>query len=437
MSDEQQDPIDSAQASLDEGDPQRALRALRPALAYPGPEHAELRRALQVLVGIGRAMGDPDLPGKLEAALANESADAFYEVGYAMIEVGLEAYAGSVLNRALELSPGEARIVTELACALERSQRFDAARDVLRAHPDLLATGFMPAYLLAFNALMTGDLDEPAALLDALREQAADDDRYAFMVRRIEQTLARAELVQGMTPLDADDLRGWHWVITGSLLTHTSPHGFDEGMRGRYAYRQDSLALCRLGVERLAALVEALELEFPCVVGLPERGAQVLARAVAARLKIPLAPWPEGGPPGPALLVAYDLAACEGPTLKPLVTRQPGQLLFAHATCWTEHFPIVADVTTLLHQVLSSFHDPKMVMNPDTGAVGRGETDERDPDELAMELLATDPDESDDDPADAQASLNLARAVGPGHIQDGGRREAMWFGSPVKSNRFS
>jgi hypothetical protein len=430
------DPLELAREALAAGEPQEALRRARPAFAYPGPDDpALLHEGLALLLEIGRAMGDPHLPPKLEAALANEQADRLYDVGYEMIEVGLEAYAGVVLERALALSPGEGRIVTELVCALERSQAFEHACEVLRAHPDLLAAGFTPSYLLAFNALMTGDLDEPARLLPALREQA-DGERHTFMVQRIESALARAEQVRPTSSLDRSDLRGWHWVITGSLLTHRSPHGLDAGMNGRYAFLQDRPGLCRLGVERLAAVVEALELEFPCVIGLPERGAQVLARAVAQRLTLPLGEWPEGGPQEPALLVAYDLRLCQGPALKPLVTRHAGQLLWAHATCWTEHFPVVADATTLLYQHMTPFFGEGMVVDAETGAVGRGQADERDPDALAVEVLGAEVPADDGDPADHQALLSLARAAGCAHIQQGGRREAMWFGSPVGSNRF-
>lgn len=430
------DPLAAAEQHLEQGDPQQALRALLPAFPFPDGEAPALLEALALLARIGREMGDVELPALIEACqLAADDSDRWYDVGYHMLEVGLERYAPAVLAEALRLAPGSQKVVSELACALERSQAFGAARGVLRAHPELLEASFNLRYLLAFNAVMDGDLLEPATLLSDLRE-AASGEREQFMLARIEGLLERAQLLEGVSPLDADDLRGWHWVITGSLLTQRSPHG-PEVMHGRYAWLQDSGGLCRLGLDRLAAVLDAWGWRPPRVIGLPERGGQILAHAAAARLGLPLEPWPEGGPQGPALLVGYDLRELEGPALRPLVTRPPGQLLWVHGTCWTEHFPIAPDLTTVLHQTLAPLWESGMIVNADTGTVGRSEVDERPDHVLAAELLEAEPRAEDDDPADREHLLAVARATGCAHLQAGGRREAMWFGSPVGGNFFA
>jgi len=47
-----------------------------------------------------------------------------------------------------------------------------------------------------------------------------------------------------VTSLDRQDLRGWHYVLTGGILASLSPYGFDDGMTGRWAYLSDSVSRC-------------------------------------------------------------------------------------------------------------------------------------------------------------------------------------------------
>ena len=55
--------------------------------------------------------------------------------------------------------------------------------------------------------------------------------------------LARAGTARAVTSLDRQDLRGWHYVLTGGVLASLSPYGFD-AMTGRWAYLSDSVAGC-------------------------------------------------------------------------------------------------------------------------------------------------------------------------------------------------
>ena len=57
--------------------------------------------------------------------------------------------------------------------------------------------------------------------------------------------LARADIARAVTPLDHQDLRGWHYVLTGGILAGLSPYGFDAGMTGRWAYVNDSMDAAR------------------------------------------------------------------------------------------------------------------------------------------------------------------------------------------------
>ncbi len=184
----------------------------------------------------------------------------------------------------------------------------------------------MCRYLYAFNAAMAGEL---AIVRDALPSLRPDSEDGVGMAASIEAIVERAERVGGVLPLDARDLRGWHYVLSGSLLAHHSPFGFDAPMRGRYGWLKDSVERIAFGLDRLAPLARAVGA--PCVYAPPGRSHEVLATAVAARLGLPLAPWPAIGVPAPGLVVLYDLREVSADDAARLSQRRPEQLVFAHA----------------------------------------------------------------------------------------------------------
>src|SRR5262249_55251727 len=148
--------------------------------------------------------------------------------------------------------------------------------------------------------------------------------------------------------------RGWHFVLTGGLLLHLSPYGFDV-MRGRYAFVQDSEATCLEGIRRLEAVLGALELGPPRVLVLEDRASAILGHAAAEVLRLPVASWPSDEP---GLIVAYDLASLGD--LQSLREYRPGQILWGHASCWTEVQPVAADFVTFLHQQNRPIGGPRL-----------------------------------------------------------------------------
>jgi len=69
--------------------------------------------------------------------------------------------------------------------------------------------------------------------------------------------LARAGIARAVTSLDRQDLRGWHYVLTGGVLGRLSPYGFDAGMTGRWAYVSDSVEDCAAALRRLRLILDA------------------------------------------------------------------------------------------------------------------------------------------------------------------------------------
>jgi hypothetical protein len=428
------------QAALDrlsDNDPAGAFDGFRWALWYAGPAPVERERladALGVLARITVAMGHREVAELCARASTDvDDPDALFALGYELIEVGLPAIAATVLRRCLDVVPGSEQVVIELVAALERVLRYGDAADVLRAHGKLVDDSFACRYHLAFDAVMSGALDEARLIAARLGDDAATSDDERFMAARIGALLARADRVAAVTPLDATDLRGWHYVVTGGVLLHRSPHGFDAGMRGRYAWLQDSRALLMTGALRLRELLAGWSVAPPVVYALPGPDHERVAEVVARVLGVPRAPWPALGVPAPGIVAAYDLADVPWRDLERLVERRDGQLLFAHASRWVEDGPVAPDVTTLLHQSVIPPWGARLVVDA-AGATRRAEADERDADMLAAEIVTTPPIEGDDLVHDDLPGLAaLAAAIGAPTV---GRRERLWGGSPVISSRF-
>ncbi len=423
---------ETALACLSAGDAAAAFREFRWTLWYPRQLPAEeLVDGLGVMSRIFVAMGHRELAERAAHASVDPlDPDGLDELGYQLVEAGLPAIAATVLGRCLELVPGSEQVVTELVAALSRQLAHGDARRVLDAHPGLFETSFLCRYLRAFNAAMAGDL---AAVRADLPRLAPVEPAHDVMAARIAAIVARADRAT-CCRLDATDLRGWHHVLTGCLLLHQSPHGFDDGMHGRYAWLQDSLALIRLGLMRLRAVLAEWELTPPCVYAPPGREHDVLGEAAARVLELPLQPWPAVGVPAPGLVVAYDLATVDPRDLERLFDRRRGQILYAHASQWTEDGAIAADVTTVLYQSIVAPWQPQLAIDPVTGGARTGEPDLRTAGELgAAVAAAAEPDAADQVRDDPPGLFALARAAG---APPSGRRERGWAGGPVSSNRF-
>nr|WP_202523536.1 hypothetical protein [Kitasatospora sp. SID7827] len=455
---------------LDADDPQGAVRELR-AVAddLTAAELAPLVARLAELVGIddlaraAAALAAAAAPTPTAAAPTGSAPTAaapaggpvapgaLYAYGYACIEHGLSELAVPALRQALsgalrgegapearrrlfgrsrraaaEVNPRQ--VLLELAVALEDGERHAEAAELLDGHREL--TGDWPdRYLLAHNALMAGQLDRAREAFDGL---SAPDETWRPAADRIRRTLARAAAVP---PAGPADLRGWHHVLTGGLLATRSPFGYDAGMAGRWAYLQGGWDDCRLGLERLGAILAATGRRPAAVALLPDRGSRALGLAAAELLGLPAAPYRPGTPD--ALVVAYDLNEVDPELLEQLHERAPGELLYEHATCWTDTPAVSADVCGLLVQRIVAPWEPRMTVDED-GEVSEAPADGRPAEELAREILAAsaEPDPGDGSaPPDPLEELErfAARAAATWAT---GTRDRIRSAGPVRSSRF-
>lgn len=418
---------------LDEGDVPGALRQLRQA-----PEPQPLAEVALVVGRAAEAAGFDDLQQAAGALAAQpDKAQTLYGFGYACVERGVSYLAIPALREALRLAPGSPAALRELVSAYEDEGRHREAADVLAAHEERFAE-WPDRYLLVFNAVLAGDL-ELARRHHALLP-APDDDMWLPARDRQNRVLRRAASAEQASPLDLTDVRGWQYVIGGTVLGTLSPYGFDAGMAGRFAYIQDTHDVCLQGLLRLKAVLEAAEVRPRSVSLLPDRGSRILGLAAAQVLGLPAEPF--DAERQDTVVIAYDLHetadADQGPeALGQLFDRVPGQVLHEHASCWTDTPAVTPDSVTLLHQSVVAPWGAGLRQTAD-GDVERGEPDERPEAEIAAEIVAADPTPDQGDgsaPADPVERLTDFVAAVRGTWLRGDRARVKSSG-PVSSPRF-
>ncbi|WP_435613085.1 hypothetical protein [Streptomyces sp. bgisy159] len=418
---------------LDAGDVPGALRQLR-----TGADDLPLPEVALVVARAAATAGFDDLRDAATAvSAAPDRVRALYDYGYACVERGVHHLAVPALREALNRSGGALPVLRELISAYEGEERHREAVDALLAHESGLAD-WPDGYLLVFNAVMAGDL--PLARRRHALLPDPDEEMWQPARDRQNRMLSRAAAAEAVTALDPEDLRGWQYVIGGTVLGTLSPYGYASGMAGRYAFLQDTHEQCLRGLLRLKSVLAAAELRPASVSLLPDRGSRILGHAAAEVLGLPALPFaPERED---TVVVAHDLNELAGHDEGPRITgqlfhRAPGQVLHEHAGCWTDPPAVTPDSVTLLHQAVMAPWSGGLRQTAD-GGVAPGEPDVRPEADIAADILAADPapDDGDGDtPADPDSRLTaFVTAIRPTWLY--GDRAALKTAGPVRSGRF-
>jgi hypothetical protein len=231
-------------------------------------------------------------------------------------------------------------------------------------------------------------------------------------------------------PLDRRSLRPWHFVLNASVLLTLSPHGYDEGMNGRYAFVQDDARMCASTLTRLRAVLPGVS----SVSLLPDRSSAILGLAAGSLLDLPTRAW--SSDVDDTVIVAYDLSAIEPSVLSALCERRPGSVLVEHASCWTSPPPVAADVVGLLHQRNIEPWGPRMIAPPDGSPIRYKDPDARPTEEVAADIVAAVRADEELAPGDTLEDLTqFVRGLGDAWPATG-PRDRMWSPGPVPSSRF-
>ena len=429
--------LETAQGLLASGDIQGLLRHLR-----VHGEALPLDEVVRLVAGAARLAGFDDL-AQAGTAVAEDQADprAYYDFGYACIERGVQYLAVRPLARALELAPDSAPVLGELVTALESDWQHARAVTVLEEHESTMQ--WWNRFQYVYNALMAGDLEKAAEGFGRLPEP--EDTAWTPAREKVRHMLARADAVRAVTPLSREDLRGWHYVLTGGVLGGLSPYGFNQGMTGRWAYVNDSTASCAAALRRLGLILEAAGVAPESVSPLPDRSSQIVGAAVATMLGLPIADFDPSRPAAHSLVVAYDLTDTDQDAVAALRPRAPAQILFERATRWTAPPRVTADVTGLLGQIVVPPWAAQLRSIED-GSVSDGPADDRPAEAIADEIVHTTPAQDKGDggtPPDPDEDLQrfVAAVTTPAARERdggwlGGIREYIHDAGPVPSSRF-
>ena len=397
-----------AEQKLSEGDPMGAATQLRHAAFGDGLAHDDVRLVALIRTVAALAI-QVDIPELAESATqaAGLVPQALFELGSHLGAVGLSEVGIPLLQHVDARVPQQEPVVLALVAAFEQTLRFAEARDVLVGNLDHLA-GFWPRYLLCFNALSAGDVATATAHASLVVGQDDDEDAAAH---RLQHMLLRSEAAKMHTPLDAGDLRGWHYVMNGAGLLHLSPYGHPEPMRGRYGFLQDTVAMIRRDLDRLVATLRALEALPARVLAMPDRSSAIVAGALGSLLSVPVLPFDEEDEAAVGLVVSYNVPEAWAP--------HPDRPLFARLARWAPTPAIVPDWVGLLQQ------HGQPPWHEDEGE-GNGE-DEAAAAVWIAQVEAAEPEAEPDFDA-IEDVLALARL--------GGEPADRWSHGPVQSNRF-
>jgi tetratricopeptide (TPR) repeat protein len=434
--------LETAQGLLASGDIPGLLRHLR-----AHGEALPLAEVARLVAGAARLAEFDDLAQAAAAVAEGEDgsgtpdARALYDFGYACIERGVADLAIRPLARALELAPDAASVLSELVTALEQNGQHARAVAVLEEHESVMQ--WLHRFQYVYNALMAGNLEKAAEGFGRLPEP--EDVGWTPLREKVRRMLARASVAGAVTSLDGQDLRGWHYVLTGGVLGSLSPYGFNAGMAGRWAYVSDSVPGCAGALQRLMLILDAAGTTPASVALLPDRSSRILGAAAAATLGVPATDFDPGQPAAHSLVVAYDLTETDPGAVAALRERAPGQILFERATCWTDPPRAAADVSGLLGQTVIPPWAAQ-IRRLEDGAVGQGPADDRPIEAVAAEILhaPAEQDEGDGEtpPDPGEGLRRFVEAITSAGARErdggwlGGIREYTPGAGPVSSSRF-
>lgn len=445
--------IDTARDLIAQQKYREGYKTLELAVEFPGDlveGETDLAEALTVFSDIARGLKEEKL-AESAAQLTHKLNDpaALYNFAYDLYESSLHSFAATILARADRIMPGAEKIVTELVTNLENIGKNSEAVAILQRYGQLQKTSYFCNYLLAFNSIASGNLEQGREAYKLLqsKKEAADGD-FAHLTTRVELFLKRAERVKAAGGLGESDLRGWQYVINTNILLHESPYGRNEGMNGRYAFIQDNESLMRRGIELLRTALEVLHIEPERVLYPAEMRSETLARAAAGILGLDTVALSKANEGLPGLIVVYDLSILPKEEFQMLEPKRDGQFIWSHMNCWTVEDSFSPEFSTLLYQYNISPWEEQLVAASGSDGVNRQVRFAGSMTENVMRITEADfGKETEDFTADRDRLQTLLKnlstvfekdqlPLGTLFATETPRRPRKWRGTPVGGNYF-
>lgn len=401
----------------------KALKLIRDLLQFPKEieDAAELKTVLDLLTkSFGQTSNDQlqQACQILSKDIANM--DAFYKLGFILTARQYPEIASAVLAYAVKQAPNNLPVLHELVAALEMQGLYAPALSSLK---NANGTDFTTRYLLAFNTLMTGDIDEALNIGKTLKSDSASSD---VMLKKWHAIFARVRAVEGVTSLDRSDYRGWHFILTGGLLLHLPDPA--KHMYGQYESLEDSESLIKEGIYRLCSIFDLWKFKVPKILSFDNPESHRLGLAFSSTLGIPektvVSPKEAG------LFVVYDHSNVINEVMDGISKHSNSMLFYCHASQFNREYKVAPDFTNLMYTWLVSPWERHTIFphRPDLPTSPPTENDQ----ELAKRIVSAEIDKNN--LIDLTSLLNLAEAgkkYAAFSQANGSSRERQWYGRKI------
>lgn len=378
----------------------------------------ELKTLTGLLARCFSALGNEKLQQVCQVVSSGEvDSDILYQLGFELVNAQYYDIASTILSYALERFPKDLRILYELTASLEMQGLYESALKILKGFN---AETFLANYLLAFNTLMTGDIAGSQKITDNLR---ADSGSSEYMLKRLHTIFERVRAIEGVSPLDKSDYRGWHFILTGGVLLHLpdpTKHNY-----GQYEYLEDSESLCKEGIFRLSAIFDVWKMKIPQILSFDNPESQRLGLAFSEMLGIPEKKVVI--PREPGLFVIYDHSNVIPEVLDLILKHEKGLQVYCHASQFTREYKVTPDFTNLMYSSIVSPWNKYLIFpkRPELPISPSAKSDHQ----LAKDIVNSELSQSS--LKDLQNLLNLAEVSKPfaaGLMKEGIHREKQWYG---------
>jgi len=385
----------AARAALrGDSDPRAALGHLRSGFAVD-PAH----RTLYALAAESlRQLGGENEALLFEQALARfDTYQPFFELGYHFIEVGNDALAVPFLERAHALAPTDVPTATELALAVTAQFRPCRGREVLAKTN--YTSSFSAAYQYHWCSLLCEKGEaETAEFIDGGRNAVRTGgvpaqwaSEVTVMLDKLDACRERMQAIGKPEPF----VRDWHFIQYGAaVLDFFDERSAEEGLSvagGRYVYQSSDAASLYGILERLGRFLEILQRRPAQVLYVADRDSEIVGRAVAAVLGLPVDVATAENVAGPhRLIVASDNHALAD-IAEALLIPHEAQTVFSLVMDWLEPGVLTPDISGVMAQHFVLPWQSGLRIDPDTRQAVRTEPDTRPAAEIAAELLSAEP----------------------------------------------
>jgi hypothetical protein len=342
---------------LDQKDAGSAFDLIKKQLtpSYKIENNIELKILLELISRSFALFGDESSQAAC-SKLVNDTtnSNAFYELGIRLTSAQHPGIATAILGYGLSQFPKDERLLHELVASLEIQGLYKIALTYLKASQN---REFTTIYLLAFNTLMMGDIDEARKIAVALEPNSTSEYQ---MNDRLNRIFLRIKAIEGVTSLDASDFRGWHFALTGGLLLHLpdpAKHKF-----GHYESLEDSNALLKEGIYRLCSIFELWKVRIPRIHSFDNPESHRLGLAFSETLGVPERTTLLPNEPG--LFVFYDQANIIRDVLTQISKHAKGVYFYCHGSQFNSEYSVAPDFTNLMYSWMVSPWDRHTIFPP-------------------------------------------------------------------------